>query len=334
MAKRKKADTEAQRKRRHIVSLHKKTRENLEALNVDVDAMFREDPVELRKVHKATLSLREMHERMRRASGDQSAAMTPQRQAHSPVSVRPIDIGPNQAPAQKFDWVLDGLRDRLSTRQYEAAERLRKAWDAMQPKSAVASLEGAGGGSDPMGRLPLSEAQEIAARDVAWVMDRLPTSELRQAVENFVLERSPFGDDGGPLSLEDYGSRICKFGSLRNRVAAIRDVVHACAFLDHLWHMRAIERKHQCARTDLLMRSEIGRRAGREGWICALWDYAYVNGRLPKTDGEVAIILTNHDSKARAIRQAPQMVAERFYQRRDRLTALAFRVRDERMRAA
>lgn len=330
MSKKPISDDERHERRKRAIA--NRTNRALAAIGVDIANVPANDRDALAQADRNVRRLNDIGEQMRR--GGSPTDPTLGRRAHAGAAPRVIDMGPTDAKAHHFEWVLDAIRERLTTRQYEAAERLRNCHLNMQPSSAVASLSGAGGSSDPTGRLPMTETQELARRQFEWIMARIPTVELRQAIENFVLERSIYSDGKQAMSLEDYGTRVCKFGRDRNRAAAIRDVVQACAMLDHLWHSRETERKEQCARTDQLMRSDVGRRAGVEGWICALWDWCFTNKRLPKNEKEIGVIRENHDAKARLLRRTPQLVIERWYQRRDRLTAFAFRHADERVRMA
>lgn len=233
--KRTKTETEDQRARRHLVSLHQKTRENLEALNVDVDAMFRGDSVEMRQVHKASLQLREMHNRMQRKEAGASTAPTPERRRHATAEPREIEVNPATARSHLFEWPIDAIRNRLTADQYEAAERLRDAYLAMQPRSAVADLGGVGGSSDPSNRLAITERAELAAREYEWCM-RFLEGRYVSIVANFILEREQDGKQRC-LTIVEYGNRLSGMaGPHAGKAAGLVAIILTCDRLRRLWN--------------------------------------------------------------------------------------------------
>jgi hypothetical protein len=329
--KKRKPDVGARRERQRVVSLHHKTRENLEALNVDVEGMFSENPVVLRRLHKASLDLREMHERMTRSNAVSPTAPTPERLRHSTGGVRAFEVNPALPKAHQVEWPLEVIRDRLSSFQYEAAERLRDAYLEMQPRSAVADTTGAGGASDPSSRLAITETMEFAGREFHWLMGRLETP-FRRIVENFILERVPEGKERC-MTIVEFGNRASKMGGdNQGRAAGVMAIMLACDRLNYLYHAYDSWKREQCHRTDRMMKSDIGQRAGRQGWICSLWDWCHRNGKLPQVQADVDLIRVRHDAEAVRLRNSPPMELERYHRRRDRLVSIAFRDEDERVR--
>jgi hypothetical protein len=233
--KRTKSETDEQRQRRHLVSLQQKTRANLEALDVDVDAMFKGDAVALRQVHKASQQLREMHDRMQRPDSVGPTSPTRERRSHATSDPREIEINPASPPAHRFEWPLEGIRNRLTEDQFKAAERLREAYLTMQPRSAVADPTGVGGASDPSSRLAFTERQEIAAREYEWCM-RYLDGRYVSIVANFVLEREPEGKQRC-LTIVEYGNKLSGMsGPHAGKAAGLVAIILTCDRLRRLWN--------------------------------------------------------------------------------------------------
>lgn len=321
-AKRKLSDVERQAQRLRVIRnrTYKALREEI---GIDVDLLVADDKAALAQAERNIAKLRQVGNRMR--LGQAPTAPTAERRAHAPRSPREVEVNPATARAHRFDWSLETICDRLSSAQFEAAERLRNSYLLAQPRSAVADTTGAGGASDPSKRLAITEAAELASRDLRWVMDRIPTRVLHKAIKNFVLEEPITTEPDRCLTFEEYGMRVSKYARDRGRAIAIRDIQHACDFLMHLWHARDAWHREQCHRTDRMVRSPIGQRAGRQGWICALWDWVHRNGRLPSTQADADECRARHDAEAHRLRMAPPMELERFHRRRDKLTAMVFR---------
>lgn len=250
-------------------------------------------------------------------------APTRERVRHAIVEPREIEIAPGQAKAHKFDWALDEIRDRLQGRRYEAAERLRDAYEASQPVSRVADPTAIGGAADPSKRLAITEAQEIAGRDLAWIMGRLDQP-FRSCIKNFVLEQVREGAERC-LTISEWGSKGTGYSGDMARAAGVQAIADALARLVTLWNAYDQDRGERCTKTDRLLCSEIGRRAARDGWIVALWDFCHRYGRQPATQGEVDECRAAHDAEATRLRSAPPIEMDRWLRRRDRLVSVAFR---------
>lgn len=318
----KKQITEAERQERRARAIRNRTNRALAELGIDLESVPADDREALAQAERNVKRLREIGERMRRRGSPTDP--TAERVRNSAVDVRSIEISPAEAKAHQFDWIVDIVRDRLSERQYKAAERLRDCYLAMQPRSAVVDPTGAGGSSDPTGRLAITEAQEIAARAFAWVTARLEPIFLG-VIENFVLEKHPDGAERC-LTLAEYGTKLTRMaGENQGRAAGVMALKMACARLRALWWAYDAEQRERCHRTDRMMRSDIGRRAARDGWIVALWDWCHANGKLPATQGEVDRVRAAHNDMAMRLRLASPVELERHYRRRDRLISVAFR---------
>lgn len=309
--------------------LRKQNLARLEALNVDPGMLQSEDPVQQRKLSKAVQQLEDTAVLMRqRRLPSATTAPTPERMAHA--TSEPRIIQPNQAvsPAHQFDWLLDtpALRNKLSTWQYQAANRLRDCHLKMQPRSAVADTTGTGGASDPSGRLVMTETQEIAARQYGWVMRKLSEDHvIHGIVENFVLEVNPEGRERC-LTLQEYGYKLAKIGGEnQGRAAGITALIVACDRLNAVWRAYRRYEREQCVRTDLMMRSAIGRRAGAQGWINALWRWCREHGQLPEFQGDIDLIRARHDEEARRLREAPPAEQEAAFHKANERVAIAFR---------
>jgi hypothetical protein len=327
----KKKPTDGQRMAKNIAKL-KKARETMARHNVDVDAFLSDDPVRVHQLHKATMAIDDMATLNRhRRLPSSSTAPTPERTAHANAPPREIGDNPAASKSHRFEWCIDTINDKLAQRQYGAAERFREKYFQAEPSSGVADTTGAGGASDPSKRLAITEAAELAAREVRWIADRLD-GETKEIVNAFVLELAPPHTEK-PLAIGDWSARRMKLGRDRAIGADIGLIRAACERLASLGAAYHAWQKEQCRRTDRMMRSPIGQRAGRQGWICSLWDWCHRNGRLPQLQGDLDAVRARHDAEAHRLRSAPPMQLERFHRRRDRLTSIAFRETDERMRA-
>jgi len=319
MAAKKKIGPEERAERRKRAIRNRMNRA-LGDLGVDVTSVPASDREAIDLADQNVRKLRSIADKMnvRRSPSDP----TEERVRHAGVDPRAIEVQVDQPRAHKFDWIIDSIQEKLSARQYQAAERLRDRHEAMQAKSAVASLDGASTASDPSGRLPITEAQEIAAREFAWVTDRIEPI-FMAALDAFVLEKPPEGADRC-LTIAEYGTKVSKIaGENQGRAAGVVAIKLACARLAALWWAYDSEQREQCARTDRLMRSEIGRRAAAQGWICALHDWCRKAGRLPATQGEMDTIRAIHNETAMRLRKASQLDVDRHTGRNNRLVAKA-----------
>lgn len=324
------ADVEAQATR--LAAIRERNRRALLRHGIDVEAMER-DTVAAIRAERGIKALTKTRDRMAKAVAGPTAP-THERVARAGVHPREIEVRPDQPRAHRFEWQLDLMRDSLTTRQYEAAERLRDCHMAMQPRSTVSDYSGASGSSDPSKRLAVTETQELAARNFHWIMGRLDGLHER-VIRHFVLEQPDPTTEQVPTA-EEFGRKLGKRReSSRAKGIAEGAIILACARLAQLWHAYDAEQLERCQKTDRLMRSDIGRRAAREGWICALHDFARAKGRLPETIGDLDQIRKRHDEDARERRNLPISAVERWNRRRDRLTGIAFRDDEqERVRAA
>lgn len=255
-------------------------------------------------------------------------APTPERVAHAIAVPREIEVTPGQAPAHRFEWALEGIRDRLSPRCYDAAVRLRELYLAAEPTSRIADPTAVGGSSDPSKRLALTERQEKAGREFAWIMARLDQP-FRSVIRNFVLEIVKHGSERC-LTVAEWGARATGYNGDMAKAAGVATIKDGLARLATICDGYDVAVREQCGATDRLMRSDLGRRAARDGWIVALWTWCHKRGRLPATQGEVDEIRVIHDTDAKGLRSAPPIELDRWHRRRDRLTAIAFRAADER----
>jgi len=327
-AKRKLTTEERQAQRLRVI--RNRTYKTLrDELGIDVDVLVADDKAALAQAERNVAKLRQVGQRMR--MGQSPTAPTPERRRHATAAPRTIEISPAQPVAHRFEWPLETIRDRLTSYQFEAAERLRAAYLDMQPRSAVADTTGAGGASDPSGRLAITEQMEFASREFHWIVGRLDRS-MRRIVENFILESVPHGRERC-LTIAEYGNKLSGMGGQnQGRAAGLTAIMLTCDRLGYLWHDYDGWKREQCLRTDRMMHSEIGQRAGRQGWIVALWAFCHRHHRLPNLQGEIDEIRNCHDREALRLRNAPPMELERYHRRRDRLTGIAFRDSDERVR--
>lgn len=295
-------------------------------LGIDLETIPSTNGEALEIMQRNVSALRVIEAAMRRKSV--TSEPTPERVAHAVRPPREIEIRPDQPKAYKFEWALEGLRDKLTGRQYEAAMRLRDAWEAVQPKSRVADPTAVGGSSDPSKRLAITEQQEIAGRQLGAVRKRIERR-FRSCLWNFALEVPKLGAERC-LTVAEWGARFTGYAGDMARAAGVMAILDACEHLASAWDDVDYEAREQCAKTDRLMRTEIGRRAAQGGWIIALWSWCHIRGRLPSVQGEVDQIRAIHDTDVKNLRQAPPIEMDRWHRRRDRLTAIAFRDEDER----
>jgi len=318
--------------RRQLEARRRRARANLVELGVDPQLFTSNDPAMLRKLDAACSELREMVARMKRAEPHKSTAPTQQRVAHAPEPPRAIDTGPNSAPAYRFDWQIDAVRDRIPARLYDAAVGLRDCYHAMQQRSAVADPTGVGGSSDPSRRLPLTEKQELSAREFCWITDRIE-KHFRRCLENFVLEIVPFGSDRC-MTIREWGAKVSRYAGDQAQSAGVASIIDALHRLASVTDAYSTWEREQCVATDRLMRSDIGRRAAAQGWIVALWIWSHAHRRLPTTQGEVDECRASHDATVKSLRSSSPMELERWMRRRDRLTGVAYRDDEKRVRVA
>jgi hypothetical protein len=130
-------------------------------------------------------------------------------------------------------WPVDQIRPILSDAAYFAAERLRDAYDGMQPGSRDASFDRYGTAGNPSNRLGLTPTQERSGRVWHAMWGRLPAG-LRFVVQNFVLER-PWGGEERALSFVEFGRRYGSAdGDKQCRGVAQGALKAACDVLAHL----------------------------------------------------------------------------------------------------
>ena len=235
MAAKHKQMTNEQRAAMRAAADNKRARADLDALNVDPDILRGADPVASRKLAKQTQQLREMHSKMRRYGEGSTTAPTPERRRHATAEPREIEVNPATARSHLFEWPIDAIRNRLTADQYEAAERLRGAYLAMQPRSAVADLGGVGGSSDPSTRLAITERAELAAREFEFCM-RYLEGRYVSIVANFILEREPEGKQRC-LTIIEYGNKLSGMsGPHAGKAAGLVAIMLTCDRLRKLWH--------------------------------------------------------------------------------------------------
>jgi hypothetical protein len=250
-------------------------------------------------------------------------APTPERLAHAIDAPREIEVTPGQPVAHRFEWALEAIRDRLPSRNYDAAARLRDAFLASEPASRVADPTAVGGSSDPSKRLAITERQERASKELAWIMGRLDQP-FRGIVKNFVLEIVKQGSERC-LSVPEWGSRLTGHaGAAAARAAGVAAIIMATARLATLWDAYDVTVREHCSKTDRMMRSVMGRRAAQGGWIIALWEFCHRKGRHPTTQGDVDMCRAAHDAQVKELRTLPPMELDRWHRRRDRLISVAF----------
>ena len=154
--------------------------------------------------------------------------------------------------------------------------------------------------------------------------DDLPALPIAHHAAVRLLEVEPDGAERC-LTLEEWGTQMTKFGRDRNYGAGVVSVILACTRLTALWHAHDAWCREQCAKTDRLMRSDLGRRAARDGWICSLWDYCRASGKLPETQGQVDLIRAQHNDAALKRRRSGPAMLDKWLQRENRLMALTVR---------
>lgn len=235
MAAKHKGMTDTQRAAMRAAADNKRARADLDALNVDPEILRGSDPVASRKLAKQTQQLREMHSKMRRYDEGGTTAPTAERRRHATSEPREIEVSPAMARAHHFDWPLEAIRNRLTADQYEAAERLRDAYLAMQPRSAVADPTGVGGASDPSNRLAFTERQEFAAREFEFIM-RYLEGRYVSIVANFILEREQEGKQRC-LTIIEYGNKLSGMsGPHAGKAAGLVAIILTCDRLRRLWN--------------------------------------------------------------------------------------------------
>lgn len=322
------ADHEQRASRRATAAMRQMYRA-LARLGIDLETIPSTNGEAIDLARRNTDALRAIENAMRKKA---AFGPTPERVAHAVRPPREIEILPDQPKAYKFEWELEALRDKLTGRQYQAACRLRDAYEASQPASRVADPTAVGGSADPSKRLAIAEAQELAGRDLFAVRKRL-ARRARSVLWNFALEVPKLGSERC-LTVAEWGARLTGYAGDMARAAGVVAILDACEHLADAYDDVDREAREQCARTDRLMRSEIGRRAAQGGWIVALWTWCHRKGRLPSVQGEVDEIRAMHDTDVKALRAAPPVDLDRWHRRRDRLTAIAFRDDERRVRVA
>lgn len=310
-----------ERTRRRATVAGKRMIRALARVGVDMETIPASNREALALAEQNITVLRRIEQQMNRRVGP--TAPTPERIAHANEDPREIEINPAQAKAHQFDWIVEQIRDRLSGRQYEAAERLRDVSLMMEPRSRVADPTAVGGSSDPSKRLALTESQELASRQFHRVMGAL-VQPFRGIIQNFVLEQAKEGSERC-LSVAEWGTRQTKYAGAMARAAGVTAIIMACARLAEAWEEFDDLNRERCTKTDRLMKSDIGRRAAQGGWILALWQWSHAHGRLPTLQGEIDRIRAIHDTDAKTLRTVPPVTLDRWHRRRDRLTAMAFR---------
>jgi hypothetical protein len=319
------------REERRASALMKRVFRALARVGVDLDSVPTSARDAIGLAERNIAALRAIEQQMSRRV--HPTAPTPERIRHAITEPDAIEVHPDQPKAHQFVWALEEIRDRLSARQYEAALRLRLTYLARAGGSRVADPTAVGGSSDPSKRLPLTERQERAGRDLAWIMGRLDQP-FRSCIRNFVLEEVRHGHERG-LTIAEWGARATGLaGDRARRGAGIACIANACSRLANLWDAHDQWQREQCTTTDRMMRTTIGRRAARDGWICALWDFCHREKRLPAVQEEMDAIRAQHDTDVMNLRRLPPIEADRWRRRCDRLSALAFRDLDERVRFA
>lgn len=316
-----------ERARRRALAVQKRIFRALARVGIDLETIPANDREAISIGERNIAALRAIETQMARRT--HPTAPTPERARHSHVDVSEIETAEGQPKAHRFAWALEDMRDRMSDRQYEAALRLRMTYFATLPASRVADPTAVGGSSDPSKRLAVTERQERASRDLAWVIGRLDNP-FKACIRNFVLEEVKHGTERC-LTVAEWGVRTTGLhGDKAARAAGTAAILLACSRLANIWDAHDQWRREQCARTDQMLRSDIGRRAAQGGWVVALWDFCHRMGRLPGTQGEMDEIRAGHDADALRLREAPPVERDRWQRRRDRLTSVALRDGDER----
>ncbi len=323
------ADHEQRASRRATAAMRQMYRA-LARLGIDLETIPSTNGEAIDLARRNTDALRAIENAMRKKAV--SSGPTPERVAHAVRPPREIEILPDQPKAYKFEWELEALRDKLTGRQYQAACRLRDAYEASQPASRVADPTAVGGSADPSKRLAITEVQELAGRDLFAVRKRL-ARRFRSTLWNFVIEAPKLGSERC-LTISEWGSRLTGYSGDMARAAGVVAILDACEHLADAYDDVDREAREQCARTDLLMRTEQGRLAARKGWAVAFWDFCRQHGRAPATQGEMDRCREIHDIDAKRLREAPPMERDRWQRRHDRYVAIAFRDADSRVRVA
>ncbi len=205
-------------------------------------------------------------------------APTPERIAHATTPPRVIEVTAGQDPAHRFDWALEGSVTGLhrgitrrpcacaSSRSHpsrRAGLPIRRPSAGLRIRQSVSAI---------------TERQEKAAREFHWVMSRLDQS-LRGVVKNFVLEVVKHGPERC-WTIAEWGAREVGYsGADAAKAAGVATIKGACKRLATLFDAYDVSVREQCAKTDRMMRTDIGQRAARHGWIVALWTWCHRRGR-------------------------------------------------------
>ncbi len=157
---------------------------------------------------KRRLSAVDRIRRLLSASAPQPAfpAPTLERVSNAPVAEESTDEHgePLRATRHRLQWPVDAIKGALSAEAYNAAHRLRKAYQVKEPRSAVVSWEGVGGGS-PGSRVPVTDRQLRASAEYAFVMGH--AERYKPVLRNFVCEETPEGMDR-PRTWEEFGQEF------------------------------------------------------------------------------------------------------------------------------
>jgi len=312
--------TDDERRKQRVNRIRRRTTRALEDLGIELPSEVGDDHEAIAIGERNVARLRQIGNEMGRKTPP--TAPTPERVRHAPEPPREIEVRTEGPRAHRFEWALEGMRDKLPSRSYEAAVRLRDVFLATEPASRVADPTAVGGSSDPAKRLPITERQELAGRQLHWVLGRLDQP-FRSVIRNFVLEQPKQGAERC-LNVEEWGAKVAKYQGAQGRAAGVTSIIFACARLATLWEVHDAWQREQCAKTDRMMRTEIGRRAAQGGWIIALWSFCHTHGRLPQVQGEMDQCRAAHDTDVKRLRLAPPMELERWQRRRERLIAVAF----------
>jgi hypothetical protein len=325
------AVTREDRQTQRLARIRRRTGRALKELGIDLETVPETDQEALEIAALNVDTLRAIGNRMRQRTP--ATAPTAERIAHAIEEPREIEVQPDQPKSHRIEWALEGIRDRMPSHAYDAAVRLQAVYLAAEPASRVADPTAVGGSSDPSKRLAITERQERAGRELSWIMGRLDQP-FRSTVKNFILEAPREGAERC-LTISEWGTKTARYSGDMARAAGATAIILACLRLATLWEVHDSQVREACAKTDRMMRSEIGWRAARDGWICALWDWCRRNDRLPTTQGEMDEIRASHDTDAKRLRGAPPIELDRWQRRRDRLISVAFRgFGDERVRVA
>lgn len=317
---------EKDRQKQRLARIQRRTGRALKELGVDLETVPVSDQEALEIAQRNADLLRQIGNRMRQRVP--ATAPTGERLAHAIEDPREIEVHPDQPKAHRFEFAIETLRDRMTSQAYEAAVRLRDVYLATEPASRVADPTAVGGSSDPAKRLAITERQERAGRELAWIMGRLDQP-FRSCVRNFILEEKREGAERC-LTVAEWGTKTARYAGDMARSSGATAIIMACARLATLWDLHDRHAREQCARTDRMMRSEIGARAAKHGWIVALWEWCHRKGRLPARQGEVDEIRAAHDTEVTRLRRLPPIELDRWQRRRERLVSVALVDNDQR----